>query len=344
MKFLILALFLSNFAYSAGISPGDQPSKILKNYSNLFVSLPLAGKIQDKTLGWPGGHWPSNLGSISHRWSANDPEVFTYSYRSLQELRSTPQYLINAMSPAEKLSIYQRDYSYKLVDKIRSLYSSDESDWHGICHGVAAAQMNHGEPQKKTVTNRDGIKIEFYSSDLKGLISYYYANVSNSKAVQAGLRCHSNDSRDINCQGINPATFHLVLANKIGLDKKPFIADIDHGVEVWNQVAIAFSSYIVNEYPVNANADSRAVKMLRVQTEVTYESTIQPTFGPVIGTNLAEYLHYNYEYYLEIDSYGDVIGGQWISDLRTDFLFLRDKARFKGSWADLLYLYNPIRL
>jgi hypothetical protein len=343
MKILILALFVSNLAYSVGISLGDQPSKILKNYSNLFISLPLAGNIQDKTLGWPGGHWQSNLGSISHRWSSNDPEIFTYSYRSLEELKTTPQYLIDAMSPAEKLSIYQRDYNYKLVDKIRSQYSVDENDWHGICHGVAAAQMNHGEPQKKIVTNRDGIKIEFYSSDLKGLISYYYANISNAKAVQTGLRCHSSDSRNIDCQGINPATFHLVLANKIGLDRKPFIADIDRGLEVWNQVAIAFNSYIVDEYPVNANADPRAVKMIRVQTEVTFESSIQPTFGPVIGTDLAEYLHNNYDYYLEIDNYGDVIGGQWISDLRPDFLFLRDKAKFNGDWADLLNLYNPIR-
>ncbi len=344
MKILFFLILASNCAFSAGISRGDSPSKILNQYSKLFVSLPLSGEIEDKTLGWPGSHWASSLGSISSRWSASDPEAFSYAYRSLEELKKTPQHLIDAMSPAEKFSIYQGDYNYNLVKYIRSRYSPNENYWHGLCHGVAAAQMNHGEPKRKMLLNRDGIELDFYSSDLKALISYYYANIARSRAVQTGIRCSSSNPRHRKCQGINPATFHLVLANKIGLERKPFIADIDHGHEVWNHVATSFNSYIVGEEPANDDSDRKAVKLIRVQTEVVYEAAIQPKFEPVIGTDLAEYLYYNYDYFLEIDRDGEVVGGQWIGEQKPDFLFLRDKANFSGSWAALLEIYDPISL
>ncbi|RYZ79577.1 MAG: hypothetical protein EOP04_27490, partial [Proteobacteria bacterium] len=50
------------------------------------------------------------------------------------------------------------------------------------------------------------------------------------------------------CNDTNAGAFHLVLANKLGLQKKSFGVDITRGAEVWNQAAAFYSSRVLNSF------------------------------------------------------------------------------------------------
>jgi len=135
--------------------------------------------------------------------------------------------------------------------------------------------------------------------------------------------------------GLNPASFHLILANNNGLNGQSFVVDIDAGNEVWNHLVHSYSSYIVNEAEVDHTSSPKAVRRLRVQTSVTYAGIIIPKFEPVIGTEKESYFQQNYDYYLELDRNNDIIGGEWISDLRPDFVWFKDKSEFSQNWKKL---------
>jgi len=216
-----------------------------------------------------------------------------------------------------------------------SKYSPNTPSWHGICHGMAVAALHHDEPKSVVIKNDDGIEIEFYSSDIKGLLSYYYAYYGNGSYKQIGKRCYRPSRRISNCLGLNPASFHLILANNNGLNGQSFVVDIDAGNEVWNHLVHSYSSYIVNEAEVDHTSSPKAVRRLRVQTSVTYAGIIIPKFEPVIGTEKESYFQQNYDYYLELDRNNDIIGGEWISDLRPDFVWFKDKSEFSQNWKKL---------
>jgi hypothetical protein len=79
-----------------------------------------------------------------------------------------------------------------------------------------------------------------------------------------------------------------------------------------------------------------------METTVTYAGEISPKFNPVIGTIDAIYTSHTYDYYLDINQAGDVVGGEWISDRRPDFIWTQGPVNFIGYWAKLNEIYLPI--
>lgn len=341
MKSVLLAMMLSFNLLASYIAKYDNPFLIGQELELTFDKLALQSSISDQTLAWPGSHWPSYLGSISHRWSSSNPQNFSYKYNSREELQSMEMHLLDELSPAEKFDIYLGDYNYSTVRSIRSRYSPNENEWHGICHGVAVAALNHPEPKAIVVKTKDNIELEFYASDLKGLLSYFYARYSTTRSYQVGKRCYSRRRRS-NCKGLNAGSFHILISNFIGLKDKPIIVDTDQMSEVWNHVAMSYESYIVNESDPTLASARRAVKRIRIQTLVKYASAIAPKFQAVLGTEKAEYMDQNYDYYIELDKDGKIVGGEWISELKPDFVWTKDKSELTGKWKRLREIYPSL--
>jgi len=315
-------------------------------FESLYEKLPLKGKIENSRKGWPAHHWANNVGGIAHRWSSGNPQNFSYRPYALFELRRLDSNLIDELSPAEKYDIYTGNYSYPLTTTVLKNLSPYENDWHGICHGVAPASLNHEEPQTVTLINRDGIEIKFYSSDVAALLSYFYAEVSNSHTVLIGSRCNQesleSSSHDVACDDINPGSFHIILTNRLGREGEGFIADTDRFSEVWNHVAV---DYVINERseePVTQSSSPGTFKRIRLETLVTYAAEIAPKFQSVIGTENAEYAQNTYEYILDLNHEGNVIGGEWVSEVRPDFVWTQGKSSYMKEWYALNEIYRPI--
>jgi len=349
LKFLALTFFLLPFlAFSAAWEQSDSPYKLKIDFNKKMDELPIIGLLADKRKGWPASHWASYLGSIAHRWSSSNPQNFQYPLSNLEELKNKEVHELEELSPAEKFDIFAGRYHYPMTKAVLSEVSPYESEWHGICHGVAPASLNHPEPKTVTLTNADGITLTFYSSDVAGLLSYYYAKKASTPVTFIGKRCYNRPGSRrgwrfwSDCNGLNPGSFHLILANTLGNRGETFIADIDRYNEVWNHVAVEYRSYIHGELPSDSKSAKEAIKRIQVETLVKYAAAIAPKFDPVIGTENAEYLENTYEYYLDVNSAGEIVGGEWISEIRPDFIWFQGQANFTNEWSVLKEIYQPI--
>lgn len=348
MKFIIYALitFYPLFSQAAAWDSQSNPKILNKEFSLKFDENLTEGKLSDPRIGWPGNHWSNWLGGIAHRWSAANPQNFTYKLNTLEDLRALEPHLLAELSPAEKFDIFRGDYNYSTTKTELSRVNPRESKWHGICHGYAPAAIHHPEPQTVRLTNADGIELVFYSSDVSGLLSLYYAEFAKTPVQFVGRRCRSSNGMRFwnrgTCETLNAGSLHVALNNTLGKRGSSLIVDIEPSYEVWNFVATAFNSrFLSYEEPTKSSAPG-TVKRVLVETTVTYAADIAPKFNPVLFTEDAYYVHRLYEYYLELDKDENIIGGEWISKNGPDFMWLQDKAEFKGKWQTLEMIYRPI--
>lgn len=333
---LILVLVFPMMAFASGWDANNSPYKLDAKFHAKFRDLPKQGALKDQRMGWPGSHWANYVGGIANRWSAANPQNFKYKMYTRKELEQLGENELDELSPAEKYDIYKGDYNYSTVKKVYQSVSPTENRWHGICHGYAPAALNHPEPGTSYLTNPDGIKVYFYSSDVAALMSYYYAKVFTNSASLIGTRCNYNPenvppARLDACNDLNAGAFHIVVANKLGEQGVGFVSDIDRYFEVWNHVAVGYQTTVLG----GTN------KRIHVKTIVSYAGEIAPKFDPVLNTENAVFFDHTYEYFLELNSDGVIIGGDWISELRPDFVWTQKKADFKGEWTSLNQIYHP---
>lgn len=345
-------------------------------------SLPLEAKLRDDRLGWSETFWPSNVGGIAFRWNSPTPTPFKYKLHTKEELKIMSEGQLSELSPAELYDIAQGDYKYSLTKKVLGQYSEKDLWWEGICHGWSQAASNYAEPAKTVVTNKDGIKVPFGSSDVKGLLAMHDA--FNSKGIYAriGDRCavegkvageafpedgdvappSASDAARPECADVNAGSFHIVLANMIGIYSKGFVADIDRFNDVWNQPIVAYESTLHEELPVTAADIKNGIsKKIRVVTSMSYgdelefytpELEAEGVLGfvskePVTGTPMQLTSARTYEYALELDSFGKIVGGTWISEARPDMLWMKKKdVKFldgRFPLAGLNTIYKPVK-
>lgn len=381
-KALILSsILLTGNVLAEGWDRSNNPrifNPIMKSKMNYaFNELPLAAKIADDRFGWSETYWPSNKGGIAFRWNSQNPEVFKYKLKTKEELMKMSESDLNELSPAELYDIALGDYNYSLTKKVLARYSPKDLWWEGICHGWALAASNYAEPQKVVVTNKDGIKVPFGSSDVKGLLSMHEAFNSHGFYVRVGDRCKakgkvvgeelpqdgkvvrpsSRQASKDSCRDVNAGTFHLVLTNMIGINSHGFIADVDRYADVWNQPVTSYESKIVKEWDVKGGD---VVRKVQIQTIMTYaeelvfyspEKAAEGTLGfvskdPVTATPAQTFTSKNYEYILELDRSGNIIGGQWLTETRPDMLWMKspNKTFVNGEYplAGLNLIYKPV--
>lgn len=327
-------------AASSSWNGANNPSIMSSDFEVILSKLPLSGNLADAGKAWPGYYWANNKGGIAQRWNSPNPQNFKYESPSRSDITLLTKTQINRLSPAEKFDLYQGRYDYPTVKKVWGQTSRMASEWHGICHGVAPASLNHTEPKSITVTNPDGIEITFYAADLKALLAYYYAKVSTTSIKQVGKRCFISSwvpfiGKYPGCSDVNAGAFHIILANKLGLEKTGFVADMDRFKQVWNHAALEFTTRRVSSSSAARNSALGTVKRVLMRTTVKYAASIDPLEKPVLGTESAEYDERNYSYWLDLDYKGEIIGGEWTSKDRPDFLWIKQKEHFTGYYSAL---------
>lgn len=136
------------------------------------------------------------------------------------------------------------------------------------------------------------------------------------------------------CEDVNAGTFHLIISNWIGKRRQTIIFDKEAFNQVWNYPLYGYKSRIEqlskqqaikrinpglqsNIYPFNP----QATKFYYVKTTLSY--TDVHNNGEFVNKHNPASLVL--EYVLEIDAFGDIIGGEWLGTSRNfhpDFLWI----------------------
>jgi Transglutaminase elicitor len=298
------------------------------NYQKKFNSLPLSGQVESKRTLWSGDHWSFNSGSINKRWyleneessldiSPNEQTIYDYSMDDLSFL-----------SPSEKFDLLHGSYNYPLKNEMSLKINPLALNWEGLGNGWASATLLHPEPRPIILENPQGVQIPFGSSDIKAILSYYFAFGKNlPQTKHLGFRCfvrEINSSTEPACfDDLNPKDFHITLANEIGLRKKSIIVDVDQFEAVWNHPV---ESYRIE---IDESSDSRLKK---IKLYLTYVANSEKnSWEQILGTNLQKKVTRIYQYELKLDTDGEIISGKWMSKDRPDFIWkLTSKAKFEG--------------
>ncbi len=326
-------------------------------------SLPRSGRAEQQV--WPSTYWPTYEDSINHRWNGSrelspaekydkafngwePPEGFM-DLRPFSRYRPTPE---EQWDPAyyEQLGPLAKWVSDNLGNR-RDREAAVEAGgvpeeewpietWWGICHAWVPASMLEKRPLHPVTYNG----VTFYPGDLEGLIIAAY---DRTPAQMIGGRCNRGNGEDYQverdeygravnneCRDTNPGALHVILANYLGLQGRPFAEDKTYDYEVWNQPIVAFEVEKMEEITVEDamkllersgdtyayNEDAK--QLFDVQVTVTYLSESEPATEPV---NIAYYEQTDtYTYILEVDAEGRVIGGEYYGASRSshpDFLW-----------------------
>lgn len=321
--------FASPFTIDEGWDSVSDPQIMSYFFTKDFSKLPLSGTVSPSDKYWSGDYWALKKGNINFRWFARNKVGFNLVSPTKESARKMTIPELAELSPAEKYDLFIGRYDYPLRNEVSRIADPGAEIWEGICHGWSPAAMNHNEPRPKLLKNPDGIEIPFGSSDIKALISYYYAyNYAATDTHQMGRRCFKDATRfnqpsDRDCnEDLNAGAFHLVLANRIGMDGKGFIADLQRFKEVWNHPITSYRSQVL----------SRSSSVVKIRTTISYVDENGFDWQTVKDTPKQEFKTAVYDYNVELDGSGNVTGGTWISKARPDFLWLVSKPRqFTGT-------------
>lgn len=323
----------------------SNPDILSSGFTHSYFNLPREGTTQyNGPKYWSGDYWPSKSGGINLRWGSAYAAGFnTKNFTRSEVLRMNPATL-KVLSPSEKFDILNGRYDYPVKAEVAKTVSETAQDWEGICHGWAAAAIHHAEPRPKTILNRDGVAIPFGSSDIKALLTYYYAWYGNQNTPTIGKRCSFGQwtGGSENCdQDLNAGAFHIVLTNRLGLQGTGFIMDVERYTEVWNQPVIAYNTQLMGELRPTRNAARSAVREFRLSTQVWYVNETENTWYPVHGTQYQKYDTKIFQYRIELNSRDEIVGGTWESEARADFIWQKEKSsQFTGLFFRLPELLN----
>ncbi|MFZ3229351.1 MAG: hypothetical protein WA160_04025 [Pseudobdellovibrio sp.] len=338
---------------------------------------------------WSGDYWAYAKGILADRYL--EPEfmaLFDWNtrYQYVQKfpaqiiLEKSGQDSVAYLSPSEKYDLIVGDNSFSLTNvmwKNGKKYfdaTGNVEGWMGICHGWAAAAIMEPRPEHSfdILSYDQKWKIHLNPSEIKGLVSFNWAN-NSFPMLSLGERCDKkNPKRDANgrltdpaCFDLNPATWHLAVVNQLGQNGLSFVMDATYDYEVWNQPVVEYSYTYFN---VNTNLPAENLQQASVQRKDLekdkYAKYRSKNFNSIVGISMkVGYADENssnaaetdsvehdvirwvqYEYDLEINSAGEAIGGEWHEVIHPDFIWtpkanVQPKSPYEGKlvakdWAD----------
>lgn len=261
----------------------------------------------------------------------------------------------DTLSPAEKYDLLVGDMNSTLSMSMwrhgqAQLREGPIENWMGLCEGSAGAMAMTDEPVKNIVLldSEFGKKITFYASDIKALASLLYSEFVVQVPILGG-RCNRNQANNLTpglaleCESVNPALWHRMVLTLVG--QKQDVLFMDHTVarEVWNTPVISYKFHYINPQTLkkttslnealvsidNFTSDTR-MSLRNPQTRyiVGVQMEVQVAGGTTYstsGSQPATLNQLNYQYDLEIDSNNRILGGEWYSLTRPDFLWTLPK-------------------
>ncbi|MFW7381953.1 MAG: hypothetical protein ACOH5I_24310 [Oligoflexus sp.] len=328
--------------FEAWIDSGSPARLFGEGFEDRFEALPTSGTVQQ--MPWADTYWPNYKRGLAWRWQAGDEVAQMPSKDDVQAFDSEQ---INRLSPAEKYDLYLGQYDYPLTSSELSRTDADQDSWWGLCHGYAPASILFAEPEPISVANPDGIEINFTSSDIKALLTYaqQYQRKSDSTLFMA-TRCNEDledtfEPYSRACRGVNPGSLHIALSEMLGNRQEAVVVDIEQGQEVWNFPAISYQSEILEESSqIYDSAAEGTVKIIAVNTTVVFVQPINPHTEAIGAVDVGQFITKDYQYTVELDKEGRIIGGDWKSDDSPDFLWLQTPFEFSGYFEQLRNLHS----
>lgn len=316
---------------------------------------------------WSGDYWPLRYGGLAleykNGWS--HPVASFFSWKNNRKRfekkwnKQDPRNLTPAqqaeLTAAEKFDLLLGDYDLTLSRAMWDVAQEADTQtggikmWEGVCHGWATAAIQAPRPVKSVVVkSADGkYDLKFNPHDIKGLASWLWANSLIQDGTKfAGKRCNNRNrnfdpvtgmSDDPACNGVDPALFHLTLANLMGVRKESFVMNKNNDLQVWNQPIHSYRAKWFNvETGYEGTLDKAIMAADKLENDVRKEFRA-PETKYVVGVNLElKYVRetkpnrnsvdspaydkiktMEYMYDLELDEALNVVGGQW-RNFRTD--------------------------
>jgi hypothetical protein len=170
------------------------------------------------------------------------------------------KFVNDVYSSAEKYDLLVGDYNFTLTNQMKEdgkaiqMRNGDIPGWQGICHGWSIASFMEKRPLKPVYLRAADKKtvIKFLPDDIKGLASQYWADLKFDNHM-VGYRCTNywNQQSDQNtgltltyeCFALNPASFHLVMTNYIGIRRKNVVFEPKVDSEIWNHPVNGYHSF-----------------------------------------------------------------------------------------------------
>ena len=326
--------------------PKDNPASLDDGFEYAFDALPMSGASTDTP--WVGNYWPTYRDNINYRWEGEDTDSPATKYgkaferTGLEDRVSAAFGIVNAKEKyGMKECSVDEDCNEDLVEVCAKRIGEEKGacipTWWGICHAWAPAAIMEKEP-KHAVTHNE---VTFKINDIKALVSLSYTAGLSTDFIS--LRCDENDSEDEikydefgipeeefkQCADTNAGTFHVIVTNMMGIDKTSFVVDRTFDAQVWNQPVRSYD--VTSNKEVTAKEANELVGATEAGDTYVFNDKavswrqISMTFGWMtesaqdVDGNLSAtadlYTKYDYyEYILELDADGKIIGGEWIGD------------------------------
>jgi hypothetical protein len=318
-------------------SRADDPGIFGIELERNFARLPARGTASP--LPWTGTYWPASRDSINYHWagantlSPSEKYGMAFGVYGVDEMVSR-QFGIEARGWSPFcFDDSQCDRGRHEVCGVRAWQAMGRCIpfWDGICDGWCSAAITFPEPQHAVVMNG----VTFRVQDIKALLSLLqvsapkrFVSLKCTLSDEGGGIRYDNAGRplELSCRDTNPGTYHLLLTNYLGLRGKSFVEDRTFDIQVWNQPIVGYqileqrevgaadaNTLVAGVGPARYLFDDIAHRFAYVKNEVSY---IQEARADVDG-NLASSLDWytrsdTYEYLLEMDGAGSIIGGEWV--------------------------------
>ncbi|MBC7396670.1 MAG: hypothetical protein H7333_04430 [Bdellovibrionales bacterium] len=212
----------------------------------------------------------------------------------------------------------------------------DPSTWVSLTPGAVVFNGNGGQISPDSLNDSaacaDPAIWAQYGSVEKCKIAFSISgNVPDLNGVgQVGARGSKSDP--------NAGAFHVVMTNQLGLMHRAFAANLNRfgkATEIWNQPVTSYESRV--DYD-NGNRRGRRVG---ITTTLTFVTESPQSFEAVVGTPLQRFEKMVFSYELEIDSSGQIVGGNWRGGKHPGFLWKHDPIAIKGYFTKLNEIYHP---
>jgi hypothetical protein len=284
------------------------------------VNLPSAAS----TLEYKASELP-DTGSVERIWWG--------SWYPLAQGGTAVRYYHNIPSTMEKYDTAAGTNGAATKWELESVKAYANVGWAGHCNGLAAASVMVEEPKKSVVYKNVNFTIE----DIKALLVESW----QGSGYIIGDRCDQKqitfDSygriQQTECRDVNPATFHLAVTNYLGLFGKAIIADVDNSAAVWN--------YVIDSYQIQDKkwlSQSEAAMKVQGTSSYVFNSEATDFVHIKMTVNYAHFSSRTYEYILELNQKGKIVGGEWVGSNKRehpDFIWRPSEPKLENPNLDL---------
>lgn len=227
----------------------DNPALFTADLEYTFSALPTQGAAQ--VAPWAGSYWPVYEDSINFQWDGANPSAAAKYGQAFNvagiEDQVSKAHGIDAQATRKECtdaSVCDATLGESCAKRRGAEKGRCIPTWWGICHAWTPASILLPEPKRPVTRNGVTFKVQ----DLKALASLIH-DKSSSKFVS--LRCNRQGTKDVTvdaygrvvqneCRDTNAGTYHVLLANYLGLRRQAFAEDRTYDHEVWNQPLRAF--------------------------------------------------------------------------------------------------------